>query len=175
MNSRDVMKKLMQESYTWILHERSTRLVSAKRISREDREALEGYFSSGVLNRARVALVDQLQNPPFYPRLRGSGVHGLIDFNKMAGITFVDCILMTIETFDRVEDRIPILFHEMVHVVQYLFLGARRFIEMYLTGWYANNSDYFRIPLEKQAYDLQRRFENGERFSVELKLGIIVL
>jgi hypothetical protein len=173
MTNRDTMRQLMQESYRWILQMRSSHVLVAKRISTPDRESLQPYFTSNALDRARVAVVDHIDNPPFYPQFQGSGVRGLIDFHNMDGITFVDCILLSKSISGEKDGRLSILFHELVHVVQYWLLGPRRFVEHYLTGWYKGGGDYFKIPLEKQAYDLQRRFERGEQFTVERKLGVI--
>jgi hypothetical protein len=174
MNNRDIMNMLMQETYKWIVRQRSVYGMRAKRIGGADRERLLPYFKSRVLDSARVASVGRIDNPPFYPRLKDLGLSA-IDFREMDGITFVDCILMSKAVQRNDEDRLSILFHEMVHVVQYRYLGVRRFLEQYLAGWIKNRRDYSSIPLEKQAYDLQRRFDRGERFSVESKLGILFL
>jgi hypothetical protein len=50
----------------------------------------------------------------------------------------------------------------MVHVTQYRLLGAKRFAELYVIGWAQNGFEYGRIPLERQAYDLQKKFDEGK-------------
>ncbi len=175
MNNRDIMRNLMQESYKWIMLERSARVLYGRRISEEDREKLRPYFTSGIVDRTRVAFVDRIDNPPFYARLKAMGVANPIDFTEMLGITFVDFIVISKTIARKPEERLPILFHELVHVLQYRALGPRRFIEQYLGGWFKNGGKYSAIPLEKQAYALQAGFERGERFSVEKKLGLVVL
>ncbi len=175
MNNRNVMRTLMQESYRWIMLQRSSYVLSGRRISEEDREKLRPYFTSGIVDRTRIAFVDRIDNPPFYSRLKAMGVANPINFPDMLGITFVDFIVISKTIARKPEDRLPILFHELVHVLQYRALGPRRFVEQYLGGWFKNGGKYDAIPLEKQAYDLQARFERGERFSVEKKLGLIVL
>lgn len=84
-----------------------------------------------------------------------------LDFRAMAGITYDDTILLS---DSRVAADVPIglLFHELVHVVQYSILGVEEFARQYVLGWAENGFDYFRIPLEVQAYDLQRWFEQGQ-------------
>ena len=62
----------------------------------------------------------------------------------------------------------PLLFHEMVHVVQYERLGLVLFLWRYARGWAAHGFHYRAIPLEAHAYEFQRRFEaeRGQPFSV---------
>ncbi len=52
-----------------------------------------------------------------------------------------------------------LLFHELVHVVQYRLLGIGGFIHGYVTGWAAAGFVYEAIPLEREAFDLEQRFE----------------
>ena len=81
-----------------------------------------------------------------------------MDFQTTAGITFIDCILIQ-ERYFRIENWFPLLFHELVHVVQYDVLGTSRFATQYVTGWAEAGFVYEKIPLEVQAYALQHRFE----------------
>ena len=50
-------------------------------------------------------------------------------------------------------------FHEMVHVIQWARLGVEKFLLAYGLGLLAHG--YEQSPLEKTAYDLQRRFDSG--------------
>jgi hypothetical protein len=63
----------------------------------------------------------------------------------------------------------PLLFHEMVHVVQYALVGIDEFVNRYVRGWLANNQDYFSIPIERQAREYEGRFVSNPTigFSVE--------
>jgi hypothetical protein len=80
----------------------------------------------------------------------------------MAGITFQD-VVVHIETLT-----LSLLFHELVHAVQYSHLGRQGFAERYVRGFLSGGS-YEEIPLEKQAYELEGRFARNpaERFSVD--------
>lgn len=80
----------------------------------------------------------------------------------MAGVTFQDVIVHA-EPLTR-----ALLFHELVHSVQYTHLGLHGFAEHYVRGLLSGGS-YQEIPLEKQAYELEARFDADpdERFSVE--------
>jgi hypothetical protein len=79
----------------------------------------------------------------------------------MAGVTF--------QVVAHVEALTPtLLFHELVHAVQYKHLGLRGFADRYVGGFLSGGS-YEAIPLEKQAYELEARFAADPRtaFSVE--------
>lgn len=80
----------------------------------------------------------------------------------MAGITFQD-VIVHIEPLQT-----PLLFHELVHAVQYKHLGLQGFAECYVRGFLTGGS-YEEIPLEKQAYSLEERFvlDPSKLFAVE--------
>jgi len=50
-----------------------------------------------------------------------------------------------------------LLFHELVHVVQYEKLGVVEFASKYVKGFLSGGS-YEAIPLEMNAYELDARF-----------------
>jgi hypothetical protein len=60
-----------------------------------------------------------------------------------------------------------LLFHELVHVVQYAQLGSKEFSVRYVNGFIKSGS-YEGIPLEKQAHELDARFsaDKNQPFSV---------
>jgi hypothetical protein len=106
-------------------------------------------------------------NPPFYPELMrmGFGADSLPDFEEMAAITFVD----TVVSHEPFTDQL--LFHELVHVVQYEKLGLAEFATNYVTGFLKGGS-YEGIPLERNAYELDGRFatQPTKAFSVETEV-----
>jgi len=69
----------------------------------------------------------------------------------MAAITFVD----TVVSHEPFTDRL--LFHELVHVVQYQKLGVAEFGAKYVRGFLKGGS-YEAIPLETNAHELDSRF-----------------
>jgi len=85
----------------------------------------------------------------------------LPDFTDMAAITFVD----TVVSHESFTDRL--LFHELVHVVQYQKLGLEGFAVKYVSGFLGGGS-YEALPLEMNAYDLDARFATAptKAFSV---------
>jgi hypothetical protein len=91
--------------------------------------------------------------PRFYVELTKMGFEAvsLLDFSLMAAITFVD----TVVSHEPFTDRL--LFHELVHVVQYEKLGLEEFAAKYVRGFLSGGS-YEAIPLERNAYGLDSRF-----------------
>ncbi len=89
----------------------------------------------------------------------------LPNFSLMAAITFVD----TIVSHEPFTDRL--LFHELVHVVQYQKLGLPEFAAKYVRG-FLNGGSYEAIPLEVNAYELEARFaaEPAMPFSAEAEV-----
>jgi len=134
-----------------------------------------GYFSAffdcDVLNLARIVELHAIPNPDFYSSLAQMGIPAPIDFREMSGITFIDTI-----AFSRARPALPgaemqMLFHELVHVMQYRVLGTDEFIRRYVTGWAENGFRYDAIPLERWAYELDSRFATGgQPFSVAREL-----
>src|SRR5436305_326073 len=59
-----------------------------------------------------------------------------------------------------------LIFHELVHVVQYRLLGVDRFAQLYVDGWMAGRARfrddpaqrYMNILLEHMAFQLQGRY-----------------
>ncbi|HKK28450.1 MAG TPA: hypothetical protein VKB18_10235 [Gemmatimonadota bacterium] len=97
-----------------------------------------------------------IDNPPFYREIG----RVLLDFTGMSGITFRDTVVVHAE---RVPEPPPLalLFHELVHVVQFEALGVTEFTRRYVAGWAEGGFSYHAIPLERQAYRLQAGFESG--------------
>jgi hypothetical protein len=116
---------------------------------------MRSFFPEPTLDSSRiVALAGQrLTNPPFYRELTKMGFEAasLPDFEHMAAVTFVDTLVSREPFTGRV------LFHELVHVVQYEKLGLREFAGKYVRGFLSGGS-YEAIPLETNAYELDARF-----------------
>ena len=95
-----------------------------------------------------------------------------LDFRVWAAITFDDVIVVN-------DAQVPgppphsVVFHELVHVVQFGMLGVEEFARRYIRRLAQSRFQYMAIPLETIAFDLQDRFENsrGRRFSAE---GIVL-
>ena len=123
------------------------------------------FFSATDLERIRILQPGQerVSNPPFYAELEKMGFTGLPDFNTMAAITFDDLVVF----HDALTPQL--IFHEMVHVVQYRLLGVDEFARLYVRGYL--HGGYSGTPLEICAYDLDGRFIMGSvGFDVEAEV-----
>ena len=123
-------------------------------------------------------MVPVIENPGFYSEFEDMEIPGILDFSFAAGITFKDTIVVSQRYLRHPSPPLALLFHELVHVVQYQVLGVQEFIESYIAGWAKNGFDYSGIPLEVEAYRLGHRFEKnpGQTFSViaEVRKGLVV-
>jgi hypothetical protein len=171
MDAEALVAVLIPNAQQWITSHRDSHLSHSAPLPAEDVAILQKFFRRATLERARLRGVQQIENPPFYADLARAGIPMPLDFRQMAGITFDNTILIR-DSFSPTQPRISLLFHEMVHVAQYSFLGVREFAIQYVKGWVQNSFDYFAIPLEREAYDLQRRF--SESPSVEFYVESIV-
>ena len=128
------------------------------------RAAVQPFFSSAVLDSARLCVLrgTRVSNPSMYAMAKMMGIRNLPDFADMAAITFVDVVVSHQEFTD------ALLFHELVHVVQYAQLGVKEFATRFVSGFVQGGS-YEEIPLEKQALALESRFSQNraEPFSVD--------
>ena len=123
------------------------------------------FFPQSDLERIRILPPGQerVPNPPFYAGLAKMGFAGLPDFTTMAAITFDDTVVF----HDPLTPQL--IFHEMVHVVQYRLLGVEEFARLYVRGYL--HGGYSGTPLEVCAYDLDGRFIMGSvGFDVEAEV-----
>ena len=86
---------------------------------------MRAFFPEPALDSTRLVLLagQRVNNPSFYGELIKMGFEAasLPDFSFMAAITFVD----TVVSHEPFTNRL--LFHELVHVVQYEKLGLEEF------------------------------------------------
>jgi hypothetical protein len=133
------------------------------------------FFSAADLNRIRAVQVDsspaaiaseglgRVPNPPFYADLEKLGFTGLPNFSTMPAITFDDVVVF----HDPLTPQL--IFHELVHVVQYRLLGIDEFARLYVRGYLQGG--YEGTPLEICAYQLDGRFIMGSiGFDVEAEV-----
>lgn len=148
----------------YISAQRGKYAARALPLSAQQRAPLEPFFAQEVLDHVRVLVLqgERVQNPEFYPMLRGLGFKNLPDQSAMGAITFRD-VVVSHEPFSA-----GLLFHELVHVEQYRQLGIPRFSELYVRG-FLNGGSYDAIPLEVNAYSLEDRFRRDPHrgFSVQ--------
>jgi hypothetical protein len=157
---------VVQEVAAYIERQRRSFLRWAAPISQNQKTVMRSFFPEFTLDSVRIVMLRGIRigNPPFYAELVQMGFEAgsLPDFDLMAAVTFVD----TIVSHEVFTDRL--LFHELVHVVQYEKLGLGEFSARYVRGFLSGGS-YEAIPLEVNAYELEARFAAAPMspFSVE--------
>lgn len=130
---------------------------------------MRSFFPEPTLDSSRIVPLagQRFTNPPFYGELIKMGVEAasLPNFEHMATITFVDTVVSQGPFTGR------LLFHELVHVVQYEKLGLPEFAAKYVRGFLGGGA-YEAIPLEMNAYELDARFAAApaRAFSVGLEV-----
>jgi len=157
------LPKLRDEEVEWVVQQvaayidgqRQTYRGKAVALSQNQRTVMQLFFPASTLDSARVVVLagQRVGNPTFYGELLKMGFEAgsLPDFADMAAITYVD----TVVSHEPFTDRL--LFHELVHVVQYEKLGLAEFAAKYVKGFLSGGS-YRAIQLEMNAYELDARF-----------------
>lgn len=152
----------MVEDY--ISSSRKKYAAQAVPLSEAQRIAMQPFFSAAVLNSARLCVLHgtRVQNPSMYAMAKMMGIRNLPDFADMVAITFVDVIVSHREFTD------ALLFHELVHVAQFVQMDLEEFAGKFVNGFIQGGS-YEEVPLEKMAHALESRFSQNvaEAFSVD--------
>ena len=139
----------------WVERRRARHRDGAQPIPADALRALTPFFPAETLDAARVAVVPRITVSPLLGLARRLGLPA-VDGNRILGITYLDTIVVP----ESRSDPLPAatLFHELVHVEQARQLGPRAFVERYVQGWLEARGSYAAIPLERDAYELERRF-----------------
>jgi len=157
IDQRNLIEQLIREGTKWVATERDFHRPRGRSLFANERDSFARFFNSAQLDKVRITNVPMIIDPLFYLNLPIELRQGLIKFSNMAGITFGDTILISQSKSQGMQfDKL--LFHELVHVVQYEILGIAEFIREYVHGWNDNEHDYWKIPLEKNARDLEEKF-----------------
>jgi hypothetical protein len=137
----------------YISSSRKKYAANAQPLTAEQRAAMQPFFPAEILDQTRLLVLNgqRIEDPGFYTMARMMGFKDLPSFAHVAAVTFVDVIVSHEEFTD------ALLFHELVHVVQYALLGVKEFGARYVSG-FVTGGGYDGIPLEKNAYELERRF-----------------
>ena len=151
----------------WLLNMRQDCRAIARSLTDEEIADLSGYFRPDLLATVRVALLDRIPNPPFFNSLPDFGLPVPWDFSGQPGLAVVDTAVFS-ESLVLDGRWMSHLFHECVHLQQFQALGVSKMVARYVQGLFANGFDYAKLPMERQAHDLQFRFDAGLKvFSVE--------
>lgn len=150
----------------WIAAMRARYGRGRRVLTARERERMAPYFDARLLEGVRVAEVERIEL--WVSRGIGRWVQGAVGRRggrvaaSPAGLTLGDLVLVS----GGVADPESLLFHELVHVVQFEVLGLAGFAGRYLAEWAAGGGRVDAIPMERDAYELQARFDAGEVFSV---------
>lgn len=165
------LQMLITHGTDWVKQLRELHRPQSQTLAEEMRGTLAPFFEPRILDSARFCLINEIPNPQFY-RLLPPGTSIPIDFRSMAGLTVGDTVLLAQSRINPNESIEPLLFHELVHVVQYDLLGVDEFIQQYVNGWAACGMRYDKIPMEQEAYSLQAKF--GDKTSEDFSVAAIV-
>jgi hypothetical protein len=166
----ELLQYFIREGAAWARSQRDILRPGAVALSSQLKKFYSAHFAADTLSAVRLCFLPVIPNPTFYADLGRRGISIPLDFTQMEGITYDDTFVIT-QSSSNPNVLAPLLFHECVHVAQYKCLGVDGFMEQYVRGWVDNGLDYFSIPLEREAYELQRRFTEGEPFSVDEELA----
>ena len=154
----------------WVVAQRARHRPLAEPIGGEALERIAPYFGRRTLEPVRVRTVPRIDPPAPLAWAERAG-RRVVDFDRLWGIALVDTVVLATDVAEPA-DRIPNLFHECVHVVQYLELGVRGFMRRYVAEWVAARYRYGEIGLEAHAFALQRRFvADAEPFEVDAEVA----
>ena len=171
---------LIEQGENWIREQRLLHRPDAQPLEPQAVAMLSPFFGPDILRDVRFKSVPVIENPGFYKELEAAGRPIPMDFSDTHGITFEDTVLLSDRYVSADGPPMSLLFHELVHMVQYRLLGVGGFVHRYLTGWAENGFEYMAIPLERDAYDLEERFTANPhtpflvRAEVSRRLGLAV-
>src|SRR5690348_11904395 len=104
-----------------------TYLPRAAPLTLEQKQWMRAFFPQSLLDGVKVLSHerDRVPNPPYQGRARQRGFSLMLDFSHMAEITHPRLIIFQ----EKVTPRL--LFHSLVHVMQYAVLGRERYLDLY--------------------------------------------
>ncbi len=141
----------------WIEDLHATHSSAAVSVASLPFASIREYFPSSIVQQARAVSVGRVPFPPVsdfdLPEFEGMAQ------TERAGITFGNMYFLR-EDLAAAES---LHIHELVHVVQWNELDVRDFLLTYALGLIQHG--YLDAPLEKIAFEIEARFEAGERFT----------
>lgn len=158
MNEKQLIEQL-KEVKNWIFKLIVEYDHFKKPVSKYSFENLLQYFSFETLNESYVIITDRIPLIPFNQLgLDQFSIYGLKPF---IGMTYMNCYFIR----EGNEKNESLHFHELIHILQWKFLGVDRFIKSYALGLL--KYEYDENPLEKMAMKYQFKFEEKILFDAE--------
>ena len=124
----------------------------------DERKAMSGFFPESLLSGVRIHRLHAGTEPRWLRAVSRLSLSIPFELKRMSAITLDTTIVVARGAPSHGLAWSRLLFHELVHVVQYSLLGVDEFVERYVTGWARNGFRYHRIPLERDARELEERF-----------------
>jgi len=152
---------MIADSYSGFLPRMFEWVQNTLEAHKHDRRSVESfgfrrlpvYFTKTLLAETSVVIVDR---PPFPPvSAWGLSEFATFEAHPAGAITFLDTYFIT----PRAAANESVHFHELIHVIQWQELGFTDFMMLYVAGILEHG--YLDAPLEKMAYEHERRFELG--------------
>jgi hypothetical protein len=152
----------------WIQETLDASVAKARSVEWFHFPRLPHYFSDQLLRTTKVVVVDHLPVPPL--SALGLTEFASFEMQPMSGITYLDTyFLLPAGAGDE-----SLHFHELIHVIQWQVLGPKDFLLLYAAGLAQHG--YSESPLERMAFDYQRRFDAGDpAYSVETEVRAATL
>jgi hypothetical protein len=150
----------------WIGARRRAYLRVGRALSRGELLMLGPYFGESLLASVRIAEVERIESPGLYGMLRALRLPCPPDLSTVSGMAFGNAVVLA-----RSGRELSVLFHELVHVVQWRELGVRGFVARYVREWVESGGAYLDIPMERMAFEMQGRFDQGDVFDVESEVA----
>jgi hypothetical protein len=170
MDMNQLIAQLIGLGSQWVAHQRTAFRPLGQELSANQLAEFVRYFHRTLLTKVRIVTVPAIENPAFLEQYRpifAQASAPVLDFSRMWGITFVDTVLIV---EDAIRDNLDsLVFHELVHVVQYDILGLDKFVELFITGWVNQGFNYAAIPLEMDAYELQYKYEGDPEVGFDVQ------
>lgn len=139
---------------TWVQVRRRRYRRIGRELTPNELVALRPFYSLALLARVRVATVPRINPPPGASLAARLGFGSRLNLSWVRGMAFHDAIVIA-----GAPPSHSLLFHELVHVVQYDVMGVGPMLKRYVRDYFKSGQDYFDIAAEKCAYDLQARFD----------------
>ena len=117
------------------------------------------YFSKELLNDSFVVYCDELPIPPL--KIFELDQYSEMESRDFTGITYKNHFFIK----ERGRTNEILHFHEMIHLVQWKYLGLEKFLLCYAHGLL--NFGYRNSPIENMAYNHQDKFEAGDQYNAE--------
>ena len=159
--------KLVDWAERWLLGLRQEYRAVSRGLSDDESAHLRGYFKRDLLANVRIAESERIPNPPFFPTLPSMGLPIPWDYSADPGLALIDTVVLHRPLVPE-GGWLSVLFRECVHIQHFQTLGVAKVIGRYVNGLFMNGFNYTALPMERQARELQLRYDAGlVVFSVE--------